>query len=77
MAYVKHELGLLLRLDIDQAKKRLVAAYLEAGCNGERAAEDLGVTRRTFSRWVIEMGLQDRFARMRAAALKRRPGRAA
>jgi excisionase family DNA binding protein len=63
MAYKKNEIGLLLSLDVDEAKRRILAAF--DGCTQDEAAEKLGVHRTTLVRWVRQLGLSRKRLRIK------------
>jgi len=67
------KLRALMLVDPASAKAQVVAALEASAGNLPSAAEALGISHRTMSRWVVELGLERRVERLRAKA---RPPRA-
>lgn len=69
--YRQIDLGLMVRLQPDEAATRVLNAYRDAEGSATRAAELLEVDRRTLSRWVEQLGattnIRDRIEAIRDA----------
>ena len=76
MAYRQVDLGLLVRLQPDEAATKILNAYRDAEGNATRVAELLQVDRRTLSRWVEQLeattNIRDRIDAIRDARKDRR-----
>jgi hypothetical protein len=58
-------MGLLVKLQPKVARARLRSLLEEVGGSAPAAAKRYGVVRRTFDRWLAELGLQETAARFR------------
>lgn len=76
MAYREQDLGALVRLNPEEARRIILAA---AGkCVGRRylVAKQLGVGRASVDRWCIRLGIEDAFADAVAESGRARTGEA-
>lgn len=69
--YVAHQLGNKVKFAPEEAKKEILEALRLAGANAEIAASKIGVTRRTFGRWIQALKLEQAAAKMRLVAKKK------
>lgn len=58
MAYRQHELAALIVVDRASARKRILAAFVDAKCSRDDAARILGCRRSTLLAWIKKLGLQ-------------------
>jgi hypothetical protein len=72
MAFRHHELSTLVRHQPRVAVRRIVEAYEHVGCRVDLTADRLGVTTRTFARWVDQLGIGLKLRELRAEVRKRR-----
>lgn len=70
MAFQKHTLSSLIDVDPKTAAEKLLAAYTEARANQRNAAKKLGVSEGTIIRWIKRLNLGQRFAKVKARALR-------
>lgn len=62
--------ALLIRFSPDRAREMLAEMFARCGYNCTTIAKEVGVARRTVSRWVLSLGLTDQFEQARIAALE-------
>ena len=69
MSYVPHEIGSLIRTRPEEATERILAIVNRNGGNVTACAEDAGTDRRTFTRWIVALALQNKVAEARKKAI--------
>jgi len=67
------ELGQLVRIDREEAVRRILEAHMRTRGNTTRAAEELGVSRRHLVRLLAELNLAGAVSRMRRDESGTRP----
>lgn len=70
MPYVAHLLTALMVTDPEEAKRTILAAYKDEGAHAGNAATSLGVSRVTFERWVVRLGIRDEIEKILKTAKK-------
>lgn len=68
MAYRKHPLAALIEVNRTEAVAQILAAYKEAGACQLDAARVLGVSESTLIRWVTQLALGAKLAKVKAQA---------
>lgn len=61
MAYVRHVIKALIKIDRRTARDIVKRAYVNARCSITDAASSVGCRRRTFLLWARELGLEEWF----------------
>jgi hypothetical protein len=68
MAYVRHVIKALIKLDRRRARREVKRAYVDARCSITDAALSMGCRRRTFLLWARELGLEEWFRKTKLIA---------
>ena len=72
MGYRPTQIGMQATFAPRDAKASLLRAFRDAGGDAEAAAKALSITRRTFDRLILRLGLEKHVQRIRVAARKSR-----
>lgn len=70
MGYKVNETGVLITVQPEEAKKRILAAFREARANQAGAARALGCAENTFIRWIAKLKIRTALTAIKREAIR-------